>query len=94
MLELTTANEASALVKGVALWTWTDGFFYFSAETGVTPNTFNAGIKGGDTLTSSPSPTGTTANLALSLVYGARTTRSVSAWAAALETTLASPSTR
>lgn len=56
MLELTTTNEASALVKGMAHWTWKDGFFHFSAETGVNPNTFNAGIKGGDAHRRQPGP--------------------------------------
>ena len=76
--------------------TWKDGFFHFSAETGVNPNTFNAGIKGGDTLTVANRDHDEVyaQHLALSLVYGTRTTRSASAWAAALETTLAPPSTR
>lgn len=72
LLKLTTAKGATVLVKGVAHWTWTNGFFYFLPDVGVTPSTFNAAVQSGDTLTVANRDRGKAYkdNLALSLVYG------------------------
>lgn len=72
VLKLTTPQGAKVLVKGVAHWTWLDGFFYFFPDAGVTPTTFNDAVKSGDTLTVANRDRGKAyeENLALSLVYG------------------------
>ena len=72
-LQFTTSGKnKKVLVKGIAHWTWSNGYMYFYPEAGVAPNTFNAVFSPGKTLTVSNRDRGRSYkdNLALSVVYG------------------------
>ena len=71
-IQFSSDSGGKVLVKGIAHWTWSNGYLYFFPADGVTPNTFNAVFSSGDALTVSNRDRGRPYkdNLALSVVYG------------------------